>query len=136
MKSEPARPGEEQRDAIREWMIAVMKMTGWAARHWAGKVRTSPSNITRFVKHADAAMPTWKTMAKLASVAPIPPPGIDPSMDGELAPLARELVDILGRVETPRQQGFVAAARHMADLWVGPTQEVEAAIPPSKKGRG
>lgn len=74
---EAGHPGEEQRQAIRAWMRAVMEQTGWAALEWARRARTSPTNITRFLKNNDASMPSWQTMGKLARVAPLPPPTVE-----------------------------------------------------------
>lgn len=72
-------PREPDRQAIRAWMQQVINKTGWSARHWADKAKTSPTNITRFLDKDDASMPTLRTLAKLAAVTPVSPPRLNGS---------------------------------------------------------
>ncbi len=63
------------RGELRAWMRRVIDQTGWSARAWADKAKTSASNITRFLAKDDAPLPNMRTLAKLAAVAPsFPPP--------------------------------------------------------------
>jgi phage repressor protein C with HTH and peptisase S24 domain len=63
--------------------VAVLKKTGWSATEWARQTGATATTITRFMRKPDASMPTWETMRKLASKAPIPPPQIEVSAEAE-----------------------------------------------------
>lgn len=55
---------------IRTWYGEVLRETGWSAAHWARLAKTSPTNITRLQKSADAAAPRTETLQKLFRVLP------------------------------------------------------------------
>jgi phage repressor protein C with HTH and peptisase S24 domain len=59
-----------ERGQLQDWMRRVMAETEWSAAEWASKAKTSPSNITRFLKSELASMPKQHTLDKLSNVAP------------------------------------------------------------------
>lgn len=59
---------------LKAWMERVMAARGWSAETWAERANTAPTNVTRFLKTADAAIPSSRTLAKLGEVAGDPPP--------------------------------------------------------------
>ena len=68
----------DTRERIRDWMLAVMSRHGWSAEHWGRIAKTSPTNITRFLKADAGFIPSAPTIAKLAAVA-----GTQPQLYGE-----------------------------------------------------
>ena len=54
-----------EREKLQDWMRLVLEETGWSKNHWADLAKTSPTNITRFLKDPDASMPTIPTLNKL-----------------------------------------------------------------------
>ena len=68
MRDDEERSKQSFEDTIRDWMQTIMSENDWSAENWAKKSRTSPTNITRFLKGANHA-PSSRTIAKLAAVA-------------------------------------------------------------------
>jgi phage repressor protein C with HTH and peptisase S24 domain len=75
------------RDELREWMRRVIEAKG-SAEQWAADAKTSATNITRFMKDDYASMPTLRTLGKLASCAPFPPPALAPAPSDNATALA------------------------------------------------
>lgn len=127
------RAPEDQRQAIRYWMLEVKRRTGWSGRVWAAKAKTSPSNITRFLKNDDASMPTWQTMAKLAKVAPVPPPAVQPV---QIADERSRWLEFYEAVPLSRRADVMTAVSDIIKLVAG--EEIVPKVeepPPAKRGR-
>ena len=97
--------GEDRKahaEAIRKWMKDVMAEKNWSAERWARLAKTTPTNITRFVKGAEH-VPSIGTIAKLARVAGSMPPlaNVRPPPPGRQVPII-ETAALAGGV--PRAQ--------------------------------
>lgn len=62
------------RNRLRRWMIEAMAERKWSAERWGREASTAPTNITRFLKNDNAALPTTRTIEKLAYAIGIPAP--------------------------------------------------------------
>ena len=58
--------------SLRAWMERVLDKTGWSKLEWARQAKTTPTNITRFMKGEHKSLPNARILMKLAMVAPIP----------------------------------------------------------------
>lgn len=76
------------RERILRWMQAVTEATGWTPNRWAGIAKTSATNISRFIANDDASIPGYRTVSKLAAVAP-PPYHLGPAYDLSDSPPAK-----------------------------------------------
>jgi SOS-response transcriptional repressor LexA len=92
---------EEQRERLKAWMTKIMQETGWSAQMWALHAKTTPTNITRFMRNGDF-VPSGKTLAKLASAARSTPPLTFSSVvDVHTVPLltSEQILSLTGGVE-------------------------------------
>ena len=63
---------EQDKKDLMLWMQSTMKDLNISANKWASLAKTSPTNITRFLKNGEF-IPSYKTISKLSSVGGVVP---------------------------------------------------------------